>query len=236
MLLLSPRFSLKFCKSSAHHGDEPESLITAAQLHGPRICTRQSGAQTARLRERTGGSVRGGGSCRGVGAPRRRAWGGAGPTWPRATRPASSGAPGTVSPEDAACEPKAETPPGFRLCLPSPRTGQGLQAKVPHVGARGLPSVPPLTPREACSWGVPLPRARRHLGAVCRPQPWTDACPEVGASTWSQSTPRSLWGMPSRLQPTWPERNVGVELPDLPIFQKKPKTWTAVRTVPTSKC
>lgn len=205
-----------------------------------------SGAWTAGLRERIGGSVHGGGSCRGAGAPRRRARGGAGPAWPRATRPASSGAPGTVSPEDAACEPKAETSPGFRLCLPSPRTGQGLQTKVPARGgmraalsatpaARGGLLMEPHSPT-----GSPSPRGRVQTpalderlcrgggrGQIRRPAGL------VGASTWSQRTPRSLWGMPSRLQPTWPERNVGLELLDLPIFQKKPKTWTTVRTVPT---
>lgn len=146
--------------------------------------------------------MRGGGSCRGAGAPRQTAQGGAGPAWPRATQPASSsGAPGTVSPEDAACEPKAETSPGFRLCLRSPRTGQGLQTKVPARGGTwASPQHHPRRPGRPAhgallSHGLAVtsgPRADlRALGLAQqalnprsrprRPQPWTNACPEVGA-------------------------------------------------------
>lgn len=31
-----------------------------------------------------------------------------------------------------------------------------------------------------------------------------------------------------QLQPMWPDRNVGLELPDLLIFQDKPKIWTII--------
>lgn len=130
-------------------------------------------------------------------------------------------APGTISLKDAACDPKAETSPGFRLCLPFPQTGvrarpadtghhtSGYRAlPAPFLPARGglltephsptcIPGSPSTTGPQAdlrapgLAWQVLNPRSEPH-----RPQPWMNACPKVGP-VGKFKGPQGSWGPPS---------------------------------------